>query len=56
MASSVFEETDPVCGKKVDTSLVVPFVVSYEGEKYYFCSSECRDKFEANPEKYVEKE
>jgi len=52
---SVFEETDPVCGKKIDTSLVCPFVVDYKGKKYYFCSPECRRKFEADPEKHLKK-
>jgi Cu+-exporting ATPase len=25
----------------------------YEGDTYYFCSERCRDKFEADPERYV---
>jgi Cu+-exporting ATPase len=52
----VFEETDPVCGKKIDTSLVCPFVADHKGKKYYFCSPECRRKFEADPEKFVKKQ
>ena len=56
MGISIFEETDHVCGKKIDTSLVSPFVVDIKGEKYYFCSPECRNKFEADPEKYLKKQ
>lgn len=25
----------------------------YAGDTYYFCSVECKDKFEADPERYV---
>jgi Cu+-exporting ATPase len=25
----------------------------YAGDTYYFCSEKCRDKFEADPERYV---
>jgi Cu+-exporting ATPase len=25
----------------------------YEGDTYYFCSTQCKEKFEADPEKYV---
>ncbi len=25
----------------------------YAGDKYYFCSQECKDKFAADPEKFV---
>lgn len=25
----------------------------YEGDTYYFCSEECKQKFDADPESYV---
>lgn len=27
--------------------------MDYEGKTYYFCSGDCREKFEAQPEKYL---
>lgn len=27
--------------------------VEYKGNDYYFCSPGCKDKFEENPEKYI---
>jgi P-type Cu+ transporter len=43
---------DPVCGMTVD-----PHKTSYRqqhaGRTYYFCSARCRDKFVADPTKYV---
>ena len=44
--------TDPVCGMKVTPG---PDAIStdYAGETYYFCRAGCRDKFAADPEKYL---
>lgn len=28
------------------------FVTEYEGEKYYFCSEECKKSFDRDPQKY----
>lgn len=55
---SDYEMKDPVCGKVVGTGSyfdtpVWPFVADYKNKKYYFCSKECLDKFEAEPEKYI---
>ncbi len=46
------EATDPVCGMKVTPG---PDAISYDyaGETYYFCREGCRDKFAADPEKYL---
>jgi YHS domain-containing protein len=44
-------EIDPVCRKTVSTDTAKSAV--YAGTVYYFCSNECRDRFEAAPEKYV---
>jgi YHS domain-containing protein len=41
---------DVVCGKMVDVRDAV--TVSIAGQTYYFCSSECAIRFEADPNKY----
>jgi Cu+-exporting ATPase len=46
--------TDPVCGMKVDEKSA-PAKATYSGMTYYFCSNECKDKFNANPEKYAQR-
>ncbi len=43
--------TDPVCGMNVETAKAKSVV--YDRHAYYFCSKECRDKFEANPQTYI---
>ncbi|HXV23182.1 MAG TPA: YHS domain-containing protein [Alphaproteobacteria bacterium] len=44
-------DTDPVCGKTVHTENAKPSV--HDGMVYYFCSRECRERFEAAPQLYV---
>ncbi len=44
---------DPVCGMKVDENRA-EFQTQFAGKKYYFCSEECRQEFEAEPDGYVE--
>ena len=44
--------TDPVCGMQVDERTAAGNSV-FEGNNYCFCSTSCRQKFEANPSKYV---
>lgn len=41
---------DPVCGMEVTVSTASS--AAYQGRTYYFCSSACRDKFEAAPTQY----
>jgi YHS domain-containing protein len=38
---------DPVCGMLLNVQTAVKGTV--EGKDYYFCSEECREKFESNP-------
>lgn len=45
-------DVDPVCGKTIRPKDAKPSV--YEGLVYYFCSRECRERFEAAPHLYVE--
>ncbi|MFO7730567.1 MAG: L-lactate dehydrogenase [Spirochaetia bacterium] len=42
---------DPVCGMEVDEALARQKTL-YMGEEYYFCSKDCKVKFESNPEKF----
>jgi P-type Cu+ transporter len=46
---------DPVCGMDVDPHKT-KHRASYAGHPYYFCSAGCRAKFEADPERYLDKE
>lgn len=43
---------DPVCGMSVNRA-EAPASAEYAGKTYFFCVAECRDRFAANPERYV---
>lgn len=43
---------DPVCGMDVQEDNAKA-QTQFAGKKYYFCSEECRTKFEDNPQEYV---
>jgi len=43
--------TDPVCHMEVDEESA-DFRSNLAGTEYYFCSQECKDEFENNPEEY----
>jgi Cu+-exporting ATPase len=43
---------DLVCGMMVDIDKAA-FRTTHQGIDYYFCASECRKTFEANPAKFV---
>jgi Cu+-exporting ATPase len=45
---------DPVCGMQIESGEAAGQAM-YDGVVYYFCSTECRDKFMANPKAYVKK-
>lgn len=47
-------KSDPVCGMTVDPEASRAW--SREGETWYFCSAGCREKFAADPEKYLRHE
>ncbi len=49
--SSDLPLTDPVCGMSVSTDSEHHF--RHEDEDYHFCSSGCHDKFQADPDKYL---
>jgi YHS domain-containing protein len=44
---------DPVCGMMVDPD-TAPAHTTYESQEVFFCSSECRRQFEAEPARYVD--
>ncbi|MEE4112776.1 MAG: heavy metal translocating P-type ATPase, partial [Desulfobacteraceae bacterium] len=43
---------DPVCGMEVSDADDA-FEYEFRGTRFYFCSRNCRDRFEADPEKYL---
>jgi len=43
---------DPVCGIEV-TYDTAEARSEYEGQTYYFCSIECKESFDKDPEKYI---
>ena len=45
---------DPVCGMRVDTS--TRHRAAYQEHKYLFCGARCRERFEANPEQYLNRD
>ncbi|WP_276274189.1 YHS domain-containing protein [Haloarcula litorea] len=45
--------TDPVCGMELSFSDAVA-TVQHDGTVYYFCSDECRQRFEEQPSVYTE--
>ncbi|HEY5734899.1 MAG TPA: YHS domain-containing protein [Gammaproteobacteria bacterium] len=45
------DHTDPVCGMKVNQT--DGYGMMHSGQLYRFCSRNCLDKFETDPEKYI---
>jgi YHS domain-containing protein len=45
------DHTDPVCGMKVPTT--AGYGKMHDGSLYRFCSRSCLDKFEADPDHYL---
>src|SRR5271170_5600051 len=43
---------DPVCGMRVDPQTTA-HRFAYHGQDYFFCSSRCRARFEAGPDKFL---
>ena len=44
---------DPVCDMSVEERSA-PVTTTYGGKTYYFCSNDCFQRFNANPQKYIE--
>jgi len=45
-------ENDPVCGMQIEKEDAAG-QSDFEGRTYYFCSSACQEKFDANPTQYT---
>jgi len=46
---------DPACGMEVDPAKAAA-KSEHKGRTYYFCSQDCKDKFDKNPEQYLGKQ
>jgi YHS domain-containing protein len=47
-------QTDPVCGMQVDDQRATA-KSQFQGQNYYFCSDECKRKFDQQPQQYASK-
>ena len=47
-------QKDPVCGMEVDTD--ESETSTYQDKVYHFCAKECKDRFDAEPLEYANKE
>lgn len=47
-------KTDPVCGMQVDEKNAKASS-EHNGQKVYFCSEQCRQKFDQSPQQYTRK-
>ncbi len=48
------QEKDPVCGMMIDSETAAGHS-SFQGGEYYFCSADCKQKFDSDPARYVSK-
>ena len=46
---------DPVCGMKVDPA-TAKFSQEHGGQTYFFCCGGCREKFRADPARYLSRD
>ncbi len=46
---------DPVCGMEL-TYETAQARSEYQGQTYYFCSLDCKETFDKDPEKYVQEQ
>ena len=51
VAAATVQTTCPVMGGAINKALFT----EYKGKKVYFCCEGCKEKFEAEPEKYIAK-
>jgi Cu+-exporting ATPase len=42
---------DPVCGMQVDDKARLQS--NYQGQTYFFCSEDCKRKFDQDPQQYA---
>ena len=57
MENDTLQSHDPVCGMtpNPENAIIKGNDAHYKGVHYLFCSITCRDKFQADPEKYITK-
>ena len=57
MENEILQGRDPVCGMtpNPETAIIKGNDAHYKNVHYVFCCIGCRDKFQADPEKYVTK-
>ncbi len=46
-------EKDPVCGMNVNPA-TAKHIREHAGKKFYFCCAGCAEKFQSDPQKYLE--
>ncbi len=51
VTAAIEQTTCPVMGSAINKAIFV----EYKGKKVYFCCPPCKDKFNAEPEKYIAK-
>ncbi len=49
----VMAAVDPVCGMTIEEGDAVG-TSEYNGSTYYFCSMDCKEEFDANPDDYAD--
>jgi P-type Cu+ transporter len=45
---------DPVCGMDIEAAAAAGRT-EYKGQTYYFCGSQCKEKFDLEPQRYLGK-
>ena len=50
-SAAILQKTCPMMGSPIDKNVFT----EYKGKKVYFCCAKCIAKFNANPEKYLDK-
>jgi Cu+-exporting ATPase len=48
----IMAEKDPVCGMTVEPDSAAA-TAEHNGKTYYFCSVDCKEEFEEDPESYL---
>lgn len=43
---------DPVCGMQIDEQHALTYI-EHNSQKYYFCSIDCKQKFDHNPAQFI---
>lgn len=44
---------DPVCGMTIEDAGAAA-TSEHEGKTYYFCSTDCKEEFDADPERFAD--